>query len=180
MIPAWDVRRIWYDAVSWQKRPIIRGGGHGLRADLAGFICLAVLIDVWSRHVAGWSVRLAGRYASLAFGKRRQDMGVRPSAGTGGDASDNAMAESFFASLECELLDRRRFKTKTKTKTKTEARLAVFTRVEGWYKPRRRLCTSGLPCSISAGVEQCQDRRRSSRWANRRRCGTSRLGKWRS
>jgi hypothetical protein len=34
-----------------------------------------------------------------------------------GDAYDNAMAESFFATLECELLDRRSFKTKTKTKT---------------------------------------------------------------
>ena len=45
---------------------------------------------------------------------------------------DNAMAESFFASLECELIDRRSFKTKT------EARLAVFTWIEGWYNPRRR------------------------------------------
>ena len=59
-------------------------------------------------------------------------MGVRPSMGTVGDAYDNAMAESFFASLECELLDRTTFKTKT------EARLAVFTYIEGWYNPRRR------------------------------------------
>ena len=57
---------------------------------------------------------------------------MRPSMGTVGDAYDNAMAESFFASLECELLDRRRFKTKT------EARLAVFTWIEGSYNPRRR------------------------------------------
>ena len=49
-----------------------------------------------------------------------------------GDAYDNAMAESFFASLECELLDRRSFKSKT------EARLAVFTWIEAWYNPRRR------------------------------------------
>ena len=59
-------------------------------------------------------------------------MGVRPSMGSVGDTYDNAMAESFFASLECELLDRRCFKTKT------EARLAVFTWIEGWYNPRRR------------------------------------------
>ena len=52
--------------------------------------------------------------------------------GTVGDAYDNAMAESFFASLECELLDQTAFKTKT------EARLAVFTYIEGWYNPRRR------------------------------------------
>ena len=59
-------------------------------------------------------------------------MGVRPSMGTVGDAFDNAMAESFFASLECELIDRKTFKTRT------EARLAVFTWIEGWYNPRRR------------------------------------------
>jgi putative transposase len=42
------------------------------------------------------------------------------------------MAESFFASLECELIDRRTFESKT------EARLALFTWIEGWYNPRRR------------------------------------------
>jgi putative transposase len=52
--------------------------------------------------------------------------------GSVGDAYDNAMAESFFASLECELIDRRCWKTKT------EARLALFTYIEGWYNPRRR------------------------------------------
>ena len=52
--------------------------------------------------------------------------------GSVGDAYDNAMAESFFASLECELLDRRSFETKTM------GRLAVFTYIEGWYNPRRR------------------------------------------
>jgi Integrase core domain len=47
-------------------------------------------------------------------------------------ARSNAMAESFFATLECELLDRRSFKTKT------EARTALFTYIEGWYNARRR------------------------------------------
>ena len=59
-------------------------------------------------------------------------MGVRPSMGTVGDAYDNAMAESFFATLECELIDRRSWQTKT------EARMALFTYIEGWYNPRRR------------------------------------------
>ena len=45
---------------------------------------------------------------------------------------DNAMVESFFASLECELIDRRSFQTKA------EARMALFTCIEGWYNPRRR------------------------------------------
>jgi putative transposase len=127
----------------------------------AGFIYLAVVLDVWSRRVVGWSIgeRMraelvlaalnmalqtrrpeavihhsdqGSQYTSLAFGKRCREMGVRPSMGTVGDAYDNAMAESFFASLECELLDRRCFPSKT------EARLAVFTWIEGWYNPRRR------------------------------------------
>lgn len=46
-------------------------------------------------------------YTSVAFGKRCREMGVRPSMGSVGDAYVNSMAESFFASLECELIDRR-------------------------------------------------------------------------
>ncbi len=72
------------------------------------------------------------QYTSIAFGERCKKMGVRPSMGTVGDAYDNAMAESFFATLECELIDRRSWQTKT------EARLALFTYIEGWYNPRRR------------------------------------------
>ena len=58
------------------------------------------------------------QYTSIAFGTRCREAGVRPSMGSVGDAYDNAMAESFFATLECELLDRRRFKTQA------EARIA--------------------------------------------------------
>src|SRR4051812_42369531 len=72
------------------------------------------------------------QYTSVAFGERCKKMGVRPSMGTVGDAYDNAMAESFFATLECELIDRRSWQTKT------EARLALFTYIEGWYNLRRR------------------------------------------
>jgi len=72
------------------------------------------------------------QYTSLAFGKRCEQMGVKPSMGTVGDAYDNAMAESFFASLECELINRRSWKTKA------EARLAIFTWIEAWYNPLRR------------------------------------------
>jgi putative transposase len=57
--------------------------------------------------------------------------------GSVGDAYDNAMAESFFATLECELLDRRRFKTQA------EARIAVFEFIEGFYNPRRRHSSLG-------------------------------------
>lgn len=72
------------------------------------------------------------QYTSLAFGMRCREAGVRPSMGSVGDAYDNAMCESFFATLECELLDRRRFRSQA------EARMAVFTFIEGWYNPSRR------------------------------------------
>jgi putative transposase len=127
----------------------------------AGFVFLAVVLDVWSRRVVGWAIgesltselvlaalnmaieqrRPEGvihhsdqgsQYTSVAFGERCRKMGVRPSMGSVGDAYDNAMAESFFATLECELIDRRSWQSKT------EARLALFTYIEGWYNPRRR------------------------------------------
>ena len=127
----------------------------------SGFLFLAMVIDVYSRKVVGWAfgekmtadlVILAlnmaivtrkpesvihysdqgSQYTSIAFGNRCKEMGVRPSMGSVGDAYDNAMAESFFASLECELIARRSWKTKT------EARLAVFTWIESWYNPCRR------------------------------------------
>ena len=68
---------------------------------------------------------------------------MRPSMGTVGDAYDNAMAESFFASLECELIARRTWKTKT------EARLAIFTWIETWYNPRRRNSALGQMSQIN-------------------------------
>jgi putative transposase len=73
-------------------------------------------------------------------------MGVKPSMGTVGDAYDNAMAESFFATLECELINRRSWKTKA------EARLAIFTWIEAWYNPLRR--HSGLGQSSPNAFER--------------------------
>jgi putative transposase len=127
----------------------------------AGFLYLAVVVDVYSRKVVGWAfgermtsdlviaaLNMAlhtrrpdsvihhsdqgSQYTSVAFGKRCEEMGVKPSMGTVGDAYDNAMAESFFATLECELIDRRSWKTKA------QARLAIFTWIESWYNPMRR------------------------------------------
>ena len=74
----------------------------------------------------------SAQYTSLAFGQRCREAGVRPSMGSVGDCFDNARCESFFATLECELLDRGRFKTQV------EARMAVFEFIEGWYNPHRR------------------------------------------
>ena len=132
----------------------------------SGFLYLAIVLDVWSRKVVGWAMAphlrtelvlealntaLTQRrplqvvhhsdhgcqYTSYAFGKRCREMNVMPSMGSVGDAFDNAMAESFFATLEKELLDRRRFKTHA------EARLAVFEWIEGWYNPHRRHSSLG-------------------------------------
>ena len=138
----------------------------------AGFLFLAVVLDAYSRRIVGWAMAthlksdlvldalnmaLAQRkphgvihhsdqgsqYTSLAFGHRCDAMGVRPSRGSVGDAYDNAMAESFFATLECELLARRRFRTQA------EARVAVFRYIEGWYNPHRRHSALGQRSPIS-------------------------------
>ena len=118
-----------------------------------GFVYLAVVTDVFSRKVVGWAFGVhmtaelviaaldmalltrkpqsvihhsdqGSQYTSIAFGNRCQEMGVRPSMGSVGDAYDNAMAESFFATLECELIARRKWETKA------QARLAIFTWIE--------------------------------------------------
>jgi len=68
---------------------------------------------------------------SVAFGLHCKAVGVRPSMGSVGDAHDNAMCESFIATLECELPARRRFASQA------EARMAVFSFFEGWYNPLR-------------------------------------------
>jgi putative transposase len=131
-----------------------------------GFLYLAVITDVFSRKVVGWAfgaqmtadlvlaaLNMAlftrkpqsvihhsdqgSQYTATVFGKRCAEMGVRPSMGTVGDAYDNAMAESFFATLECELIDRRVWKTHI------EARHAIFTWIESWYNPKRRHSSIG-------------------------------------
>ena len=126
----------------------------------SGWLYLAVVMDVWSRKIVGWSMDIhlrselvmaalqmaivqrrpksvihhsdqGSQYTSLAFGKRCKEAGVRPSMGSVGDCFDNAMCESFFATLECELLERESFPSQT------EARQAVFTFIEGWYNTQR-------------------------------------------
>lgn len=143
----------------------------------SGFLYLAVVLDAFSRRIVGWSMATTlhtnivldaldmalwrrrptgvihhsdqgSQYTSLAFGKRCREAGVRPSMGSVGDAYDNAMAQSFFATPSerlpfainahlCELLDRRRFKTHA------EARMAIFAFIEGFYNPRRRHSSLG-------------------------------------
>ena len=137
-----------------------------------GFLYLAVVLDVFSRRIVGWSMSATlhtavvldalgmalamrhptgvihhsdqgSQYTSVEFGNRCREAGVRPSMGSVGDAYDNAMAESFFATLECELLDRSRFKTHA------EARSAVFDFIEGFYNPQRRHSSLGYLSPIA-------------------------------
>jgi transposase InsO family protein len=75
------------------------------------------------------------QYTSLAFGRRLRDAGLARSMGSVGDLFDNAVAESFFATLECELLDRRSWPTRRELST------AVFDFIEAFYSLRRRHST---------------------------------------
>jgi putative transposase len=138
----------------------------------SGFLYLAIVLDVFSRKVVGWAMQntlhtelmLAAidmaitirrpqrvihhsdhgcQYTSYAFGKRCQEAGIMPSMGTVGDAYDNAMAESFFATLEREVLSRRRFKSQA------EAKMAIFDWLEGWYNPHRRHSALGYRSPVN-------------------------------
>lgn len=128
----------------------------------AGFLYLAVVLDAHSRRIVGWAMAdhlrselviealdmavwrrrptqsvvhhsdQGSQYTSLAFGRRLREAGLVSSMGSRGDCFDNATAESFFATLECELLARRRFPTRS------AARLALFDYIEGFYNTHRR------------------------------------------
>jgi putative transposase len=131
-----------------------------------GHIYLAVVLDAWSRKVIGWCIENHLRtelvlsalnmaleqrrpdtvihhsdqgcqYTSIAFGKRCLEEGVRPSMGSVGDCYDNAMCESFFATLECELIDQVTFDNHA------TARREIFSFIEGWYNPHRRHSSLG-------------------------------------
>ena len=131
-----------------------------------GFLYLAIALDVFSRLVVGWAMdgRLGSQlvlasldmayaqrtprkvihhsdhgseYTAVAFGTRCTKLGVRPSMGSVGDCFDNAMAESFFATLECEVLARNHFRTRE------EARTAIFCWINSWYNPTRRHSSIG-------------------------------------
>ena len=127
-----------------------------------GFLYPAVILDAYSRRAVGWAMAdhlraelvvdaldmalwnrrpppglvhhsdHGSQYTSLAFGRRCREAGIAVSMGSVGDCYDNALAESFFATLECELVDRSRWRTHA------EARMAVFDFIEAFYNPRRR------------------------------------------
>ena len=133
----------------------------------AGFVFLAVVIDCFTRRIVGWTVashmrtslvldalamavhrqRVApgvihhsdqgSQYTSGEFERACRQLGVLRSMGSVADCYDNAMVESFFATLEKELLDRHRFATGH------QARTAIFDWIERWYNPKRRHSSLG-------------------------------------
>ena len=130
-----------------------------------GFLYLAAVQDAFSRAIVGWSMAdhlraelvvdalqmaLARRrpgpglvhhsdqgsqYVSLAFGQRARDAGIAVSMGSKGDAYDNAVAESFFATLKKELVNRHAWPTRR------ELGAAVFEYIEVFYNRERRHST---------------------------------------
>lgn len=137
-----------------------------------GVLYLAVVLETWSRRVVGWSMdrsataELVSRaldmalgrrraseglihhsdhgsqYTSLAFGRRMREAGIAASMGSVGESYDNAMAESFFASLETELIDR------TLWRSHAEARADVFDWIEVFYNRVRRHSAIGYLAPI--------------------------------
>jgi putative transposase len=132
-----------------------------------GFVYLSFILDVYSRRVVGWSMSnnlrtelvvaalemalwrrqpAAGlihhtdrgaQYTALSFGKRLEEAGIVPSMGRAGSALDNAISESFVASLKTELLHRHRFPSRE------VARTANFDYIEGFYNRVRRHSSLG-------------------------------------
>lgn len=132
-----------------------------------GWLYPAVVMDLFSRRIVGWamaghmraelvcdalamavSARRPGpglvhhsdkgsQYTSLAFGRQCEEAGISPSTGRTGSCFDNAVTESFFASLETELIDRTRFATRG------DAEREVFSYIEGFYNPWRRHSANG-------------------------------------
>jgi putative transposase len=138
-----------------------------------GFLYLAFILDTHSRKVVGWSMAahmrtelvvdalemavwrrgpVAGlvhhsdrgiQYTAISFGKRLEEVGIVPSMGRTGTALDNAMAESFIATLKTELVHRRHFPDRE------VARSAIFEYLEGFYNRRRLHSALGYKSPVS-------------------------------
>jgi len=141
-----------------------------------GWYYLAVVLDCFSRRVIGWAMaehrraelvvdalQMAiwnrrprpgtihhsdhgGQYTSWAFGHRLRDAGLLGSMGTIGDCFDNSVAESFFATLQSEVLDRRSWHSRD------ELGSAVFAYIEG-FNPRRRHSTLGYQSPVDLELQ---------------------------
>jgi putative transposase len=83
------------------------------------------------------------QYTSAEFGQRLRQAGLLGSMGSVGDCFDNSLAESFFSSLQLELLDTRG------RDTRQELANAIFEWIEAWYNPHRRHSSLGYHSPVS-------------------------------
>ena len=123
---------------AWSRRVVGWSMAGHLRTEL---IIGALEMALWRRPGVGQGLVFHSdrgtQYTSLAFGRRCREAGIAASMGSVGDAYDNAVAESFFATLETELIDR------SSWRTRADARLAVFDYIETFYNPQRRHSFTG-------------------------------------
>jgi transposase InsO family protein len=116
--------------------------GHAIGEHAATELAIAAVeLAVWRRGLVDdglvYHSDQGSQFTSLALGKRLRALGIRQSMGSVGDCFDHALIESFFATLECELIDRRHWRTRE------EARLEVFWWLEAVYNRTRRHSSLG-------------------------------------
>ena len=117
--------------------------GHAIGEHATAELAIAAVeLGVWRRGLPGGDGLIhhsdqGAQFTSLAFGGKLQQLGIRQSMGSVGDCFDHALIESFYATLECELIDRRHWRTRE------EARLEVFWWVEAVYNRTRRHSSIG-------------------------------------
>jgi len=119
---------------AWNRECIGWSITDHLRAEM---VCDAFDMATWKRRPEPESGLIhhadhGTQYTSWVFGQRLRAAGILGSMGTVGDALDNAMAESFFATLQVELLDRRTWETRA------QLAQAIFEYIEAFYNPERR------------------------------------------
>jgi putative transposase len=116
--------------------------GHAMDEQATAELAIgAVQLAVWRRGLVDDGLihhsDQGAQFTSLAFGSKLRALGIRASMGSVGDCYDHALIESFFATLECELIDRRHWRTRA------EARLEVFWWIEAVYNRTRRHSSLG-------------------------------------
>ena len=124
---------------AWNRQVVGHSIADHLRAEL---VVDALDMACWRRRpVAGQTVHHSDhgtQYTSWAFGQRLRTAGLLGSMGTVGDALDNAVAESFFATLQTELLDRGHWSSRR------QLAQAIFEWIEVFYNAQRRHSTLGM------------------------------------
>jgi putative transposase len=124
---------------AWSRRVVGWSIADHIRSEL---VVDAVQMAIWRRQPpAGQTIAHSdhgSQYTSWAFGRRLRAGGLLGSMGSIGDAYDNALCESFFHSLQLELLDEHHWRTRR------QLALAIFEWIETWYNASRRHSSIGM------------------------------------